>query len=242
MSRDRRKQFNNSITEHTIRKFKEIVIRKYGIYAKNLWSYEVERALRYYISVGGIFPDSSTRSTHTQDIEQKDIPIPISHAATAKGKLIKLSTNSANGMTALVTSGDRNGNGNGKSEDNREYWELNDDPLIVDWAKQLGMEDVLDDPKNIYNYASKETIENTSRCMVDPEFKKQYHERLLKGLLARKGQKVYERRFEEGNKKLRDELVVIKKHLWENQHYDQQNIVRQSTCMMLSYSLQVRMT
>ena len=57
MSRERRRQFNNSITEHTIRKFKEVVIRKYGIYAKNLWSYEVERALRYYNSVGGIFPD-----------------------------------------------------------------------------------------------------------------------------------------------------------------------------------------
>ena len=67
----------------------------------------------------------------------------------------------------------------------------------MDWAKQLGMEDVLDDPKNIYNYASKETIENTSGCMVDPEFGSNTMNVYSRDFWQGRDRKC-ERRFEEG--------------------------------------------
>ena len=161
-------------------------------------------------------------------MEQEDIPI--SHAI--KGKLISLNANSPSSMTALAIKGnDGNCNGEDKGED-KEHWKrpINEDPLLVDWAKKIGMGDVFDDPRNILKYASQETIENVRRCMVDPEFNKEYHQFLINRLSARKKQKQHERyknALEERDKELRPELVVIKKHIEDHNTIIDQNKIRE---------------
>ena len=85
---------------------------------------------------------------------------------------------------------------------------MNEDPLLVDWAKKMSMGDVFDDPRNIIKYASQETIDNVRRCMVDPEFEKKFRQDQIDKLKSRLRQKQYKRHLEEGNKKdLTDQLV-----------------------------------
>ena len=93
------------------------------------------------------------------------------------------------------------------------------------------MGDVFDNPTNILKYASKETIENVQKCMVNPEFEKKYRQDQIVKLKSRLRQKQYERRLEEGNRntKLTDELVMIKKHLFRHQQFVDGNGVDQKS-------------
>ena len=66
VSNHRKVQFNIFISEDTVRRFKEIVAKKWTSYSKGLISAEVDQALRYYISIGGIVPSGENREhTHT---------------------------------------------------------------------------------------------------------------------------------------------------------------------------------
>jgi hypothetical protein len=66
VSNHRKVQFNSFISEDTVRRFKEMVAKKWTSYSKGLISAEVDQALRYYISIGGIVPSGENREhTHT---------------------------------------------------------------------------------------------------------------------------------------------------------------------------------
>ena len=110
------------LPEGFIAEWKRFVSRKWPEYSHGILSLEVQLAMKMWM-------DNTGRATHTHkntvftEAENK----PNFHAAKTKGKLIKLSTNSANEMTALEVWGDGDGNnGNGKNGrkgkgDDKEY-------------------------------------------------------------------------------------------------------------------------
>lgn len=64
-------QFNTFISEDTVRRFKEMVAKKWNTYSKGLISAEVDQALRHYISLGGIISSGENRD-HTHTIDQQN--------------------------------------------------------------------------------------------------------------------------------------------------------------------------
>ena len=220
-------QFNIRLSKRCIREFKIYVSRKWPEHEHGILSLEVEIALWERMA-----NDRRAAHAHKSTVFVEAENKPNYHAAKG-GKLIRLSTNSPTDMTALAIWGDgtddNDNNGNGKSSKRP----MNQDPLLVDWANKMGMGDVFDDPRNIMKYASQETIDNVKRCMVNPEFEKKFRQDQIYKLRSRLRQKQYEGRLEEGNSKLIDELVLVKKYL--SKHNEQfgdvehveQNIVRQ---------------
>jgi hypothetical protein len=74
VSNYRKVQFNTFISEDTVRRFKEMVAEKWTSYSKGPISAEVDQALRYYISIGGIVPSRENREhTHTSN-QQTNLP------------------------------------------------------------------------------------------------------------------------------------------------------------------------
>jgi hypothetical protein len=68
LSSEDKEQFKVHIQRGISDKFREIVAKKWGIHKYGLLSHEVEQLLKFYISVGGILPESA----HARTL--KDIP------------------------------------------------------------------------------------------------------------------------------------------------------------------------
>ena len=194
MMEDRRKQFNNFISEGTIKGFKETVNRKYGFYAKNMWSYEVETMLRYYISVGGILPEGTR--THTNSYEN-------SIHTSNRSKEVKDTPEIKSSIMVKNDGEERNHDG-----------PMEESPLINSWFLIQGLD--LNNPVSIAQNITEEDIETGNKMLADQEFAKQFIKDSAVSFGRKKTRIHHENwvtKYEERDIALRPELSVIKHHL-----------------------------
>ena len=185
---DRRKQFNNFILEDIIKRFKDVVNRKYGYYAKNQWSYEVERMLRYYISVGGIFPEGTHAHTNSHEKRTKEVK----------------------DTPEIKTSIMVKNNG----EERSHYGPMEESPLIKSWFLTQGID--VDNPDSVAPHIIEEDIETANKMLENQEFAKQFIKDSALSFGRKKGGIIYEdwkTQRAARDKALRPELSIIKIHL-----------------------------
>ena len=195
---DRRVQFNNYIPEDDKIEFQKTIARKYGIYHKNMQSYELGQLIRWYNSVGGILPD--TAHTHKKQHLETNILV-------SKPKIEVIS--------AIVPAGGRR----------EEYHNLplQDDPILTRWLLTKGID--LASPHSIASHLTEEDIKVGQMSEAElMQWKNGIHNNLI-AIRRQRDNKKWRSTVGEKDRMLEPELRTIKQHLNNTDSIKEENKV-----------------
>ena len=186
---DRRRQFNTYISEDTISGFKETVARIHGIYAKNQWSSEVDKALRYYISVGGILP--SAAHTH-KNTDENDISTSQNFKRVKENKVehVHISNDNRNSSVSAGFEG---------------FKDMSDKSPLMQWVTRNGG----------FKFEQRH-YDLADRLRSDPEYREQWHKETIAKLTAkarRRDNLNWQNKLKKRDEEIRPEIREIKQHL-----------------------------
>jgi hypothetical protein len=157
-------------------KVREIVAKRHGIHKHGLLSYEVERALLYYIQVDGVLPFDAHTHKKSHKTGAKDIRtinnIGGVSVNMAEAEMIPTSSSSST-TSAIITktwSGDR--------EEDYKDKPMEEDPKIIQWLLTRGIN--LRDIGNVISHLTEEDYRVGNLKGEDArQWKKQAHDELV---------------------------------------------------------------